>query len=605
MYPSPPQQPQLPRQQTAAAGPVISLTLLDCLTGERENVTQFPRLIHEYNMRGQTVAVEFRAYRGALVLSLATGVVADSVLVNDSPLTSSVSIPAGVTVSLLIGRRLILFRFGADDNWPPYFESNLWQVFDVISGELLGELPPREITTAAVSHGWNLAGCAVCPRGLDTGFRLASVADLLTAPAEADSLVTDAAASGRGRYFCPACWLRFDAGDVLSIAAHESLRNDPVLGPDAMLRFYPTHFNDYGQAIDPMGLPAVDLACPHCRRPLPPGYLDLSHKIFSLIGAPSAGKSYFLAVLTHVLQERLFKDFGLVFKDGDPTGNMLLNLMRTRLFSGSTPEECMLGKTAMEGATYERLPRLGKWVALPRPFIYILNSGENKDDAAATGDDDIDALRNAAVIFYDNAGEHFEPGHNMEDSPGAMHVVSSAGIFFLYDPTSNPRFRRELIDCDDPQLRQHGRADQQDSILSEMEVRVKTKLGLHPAEKIPVPVAILVGKCDVWKRLLDVSALPSPVAGGTLDNAIIDANSARVRSLLAEFCPGLVAHAESLSSDVRYFGVSSLGHSPILLTQGVNTGVLAPDPAKLAPVGIVAPAYWLLSKALPHLIPAK
>ncbi|MFR6032928.1 MAG: hypothetical protein ACLUKN_06930 [Bacilli bacterium] len=30
---------------------------------------------------------------------------------------------------------------------------------------------------------------------------------------------------------CPLCWLKFDIGDAMSIAVHESLRGDPVLGP--------------------------------------------------------------------------------------------------------------------------------------------------------------------------------------------------------------------------------------------------------------------------------------------------------------------------------------------------------------------------------------
>ena len=359
-----------------------------------------------------------------------------------------------------------------------------------------------------------------------------------------------------------------------------------------MLRFSPTHFNDYGQAIDPMGMPSSEIACPHCRRRLPPGFLDIAHKIFSLIGAPSSGKSYFLAVLTRILQEQLFKDFDLVFKDGDPTGNMLLNQMRTKLFSGVTPEECVLGKTALEGSTYERLPRMGKWVMLPRPFVYIL------DDEHST------KPSSAAITFYDNAGEHFEPGLSMEESPGALHVVQSAGIFFLYDPTSNPRFRRVLADSTDPQLHQRGRADQQDSILAEMEVRIKRMLGLAPMEKVPMPIALLIGKCDVWAKLFDARQLPCPVHDKRLDQGIIDANSGKLRELLVEYCPGLIAHAETLSHNVRYFAISSLGHSPMPLASGPNQGMLAPDPQKLNPVGIEAPAYWLLSRAFPQLIPS-
>ncbi|MDR1817034.1 MAG: hypothetical protein LBR07_02415 [Puniceicoccales bacterium] len=603
-----------------AAPAAPTLVLVDCLSGERETITQFPRHIHEYNLRGHTVAVEFRISHGNIVLALSAGVVAGSVLVNDTPLTSAVTIPAGATISLLIGKRLLLFRVDDGAEWPPFFEPNLWQCFDTQNDTLLAELPPLEITPTAVSHGWNLSNCAVCPRGMETGFRLDRVADLLNLT---DTVGTTggsvAGVTDHGKHFCPACWLRFDAGDALSIAAHDQLRGDPLLGPEQMLRFSPTRFNDLGQAIDPMGLPTVELACPHCRRQLPPGYLDQQHKILSLIGAPGSGKSYFLAVLTQLLHEHLHSDFGLVFKDGDPTGNILLNQMRTRLFSGFTPEECILAKTAVDGANYERLPRLGRWVALPRPFIFTITGTDNNVDSNAAGTDsvadDLDAFdaetagtdalqRNAAVIFYDNAGEHFLPGVNTDDSPGALHILNSAGILFLYDPTSNPRFRQELADSSDLQLRQHGRADQQDSILAQMEVSMKSKLGIHPFDKIPVPVAILVGKCDVWKRLLDVSALPPVIRAGKLDTAALDANSARVRALLEHFNPGLVAQAETLSNNVRYFGVSSLGHSPVLIEDGLNAGVLAPDPARLAPIGVTAPAYWLLSQTLPALFPA-
>jgi hypothetical protein len=123
-----------------------------------------------------------------------------------------------------------------------------------------------------------------------------------------------------------------------------------------------------------MGLACTDIACPHCRRQLPPGFLEMPQSILSLIGAPSSGKSYFLAAATHVLQEKLARDFGLAFKDGDPTGNMLLNQMRNSLFSATTPDQALLGKTALEGATYEKLPRLGRMVSLhDLLFIRLVN----------------------------------------------------------------------------------------------------------------------------------------------------------------------------------------------------------------------------------------
>ena len=83
----------------------------------------------------------------------------------------------------------------------------------------------------------------------------------------------------------------------MNIAAHASLRGDPVLGEFEMQRFQATRFNDRGVALDPMNIPAPDQACPHCRRKLPPGFLDRPHYIFSIVGAPSSGTSYYLSVL--------------------------------------------------------------------------------------------------------------------------------------------------------------------------------------------------------------------------------------------------------------------------------------------------------------------
>jgi hypothetical protein len=575
------------------------LTLVDCLSGAVSTSGRFPQLLNASDLHGRVVAIEFRCMRDVVVLSIAAGFVSSTILVNGTPLVAAVSLPPGDVFTLQFGTRLLLLQVNAPEDWPRSFDPTLWNAYDIESGELLGQAAPYEIPAAAASQGWPAATCAIYPGGLDSGFLLADVAETLSARATPHADPAPRALSAgilenaeTGKYLCPACWLRFDAGDAFNIATHESLRGDPVLGDNAMLRFYPARFNDSGQALDPKGLPSTDLACPHCRRQLPPGYLDLSLRIFSLIGAPSAGKSYFLAVLTRVLAERLYQDFGIVFKDGDPSGNTVLNQMRTRLFSGSTPEECALGKTAMEGgATYELLLRHGRVVAMPRPFIYTLGDG------AAPG------AGGTAMIFYDNAGEHFEPGHDMVDKPGALHVAHSSGIFFLFDPTSNLAFRRALLGhASDPQLSQNNQ-DQQDGILAEMEVRVKKMLALGPREKLPVPVAFLVGKCDVWQGLLDARTLPRPVRDGVFDPAIVDQNSAQVRAMFARLCPGLVAQAESLSEDVRYFAISSLGHSPFPISSGECAGMLAPDPRKLAPIGIEAPAYWLLHKAVPALLP--
>ena len=90
--------------------------------------------------------------------------------------------------------------------------------------------------------------------------------------------------------------------------------------------------------------------------------------------------------------------------------------MKNRLFAGSSSEDAMLIKTQLEGEMYERLQRHDRVVALPRPFVFSLSD-------PGTGHD-------CSLIFYDNAGEHFEPGIANEESPGTLPRGEFLGYLF-------------------------------------------------------------------------------------------------------------------------------------------------------------------------------
>ncbi len=458
-------------------------------------------------------------------------------------------------------------------------DTSKWLVFYSETGRIEDEVPFARLKSSVLSRGLNGAGIAICPRGFEIGFMFSSVFGD-DKPSDISSAVPILSESSEA-VTCPLCWLKFDVGDAMSIAVHESLRGDPVLGPDEMLRFLPTSFNEDGVALDPAGMPAPDVACPHCRKKLPPNYLELERRIFSIVGAPSSGKSYYLSALIRQLQSSLYKNFNIVLKDLDPSGNMLLTQMKNSLFSAKNPEDAILAKTALEGLMYERYPRFGKMVALPKPMTYSLS----KDGAAGT-----------SIIFYDNAGEHFEPGLDIEESPGAMHVASSSGIFFLFDPAANRNFKAAIGDYPDPQLTIDGRLDQQDTILSEMEVRIKRILAIEPSKKIDTPLAVLIGKCDIWRHLLK-EPLGNPVAGGKLDLSIVEANSKVLRDFLIATDPSIAASAESISKNIKYFAVSALGHSPQMLTEGPCAGKIAPIPSKINPIDVEIPAIWALSQS--------
>ena len=169
----------------------------------------------------------------------------------------------------------------------------------------------------------------------------------------------------------------------------------------------------------------------------------MPHHIISIVGDQSAGKSYYLSVLLKMLPTSLYDSFSVVFQDADPAGNALLNEMKQTLFGAQTPEGARLVKTQLEGGMYVRLPRYGRMVALPKPFVYSVASSKDESNRCA-------------LIFYDNAGEHFQPGRDSAESPGAQHVASSSGIVFLFDPFNSPDFRREISDRRGPAVGKAG-----------------------------------------------------------------------------------------------------------------------------------------------------
>ena len=395
--------------------------------------------------------------------------------------------------------------------------------------------------------------------------------------------------SDNGEFTCPICWLKFDRGDVMHVAVHDSLFGDPLLGEEQMKRFHATRFNDRGQALDECGIPCTEIACPHCRRTLAPGFFDEPHKIFSIVGAPQSGKSYYLTVLIKLLQTTLFRDFGVVFRDADPSGNAPINEMKAHLFSAQNPAQAFLTKTQLEGAMYERLPRYDRMVTLPKPFIYSLSGAESDDE-------------NCSIVFYDNAGEHFQPGQDSTNSPGAQHIASSDAIFFLFDPTINPDFRRSISGSEDPQFKSQV-SDQQDIILAETEVRIKKLLGLGRREKVQTPLAIIIGKCDSWIDKIGSENLKNPIVDGTLDVGAVEANSQLVRNLMEEHCPYVIANAERISSDVCYFAASAFGHTPVTFEDDKGVSRIGPDPQKINPMYVEIPTLWALSRVRPGLVP--
>ena len=577
--------------------------LLDCLTGEWNPVSQLPFEIgsdegvdlrlNGVNACGKHCALALVKDRGLCLVKRDDRA---AVLLNGLPAELE-DLALEQDYSLQIGAHLLLLRGSKElERWRAQIDHTTWSVYHPDTEESVGPWPLTDLCRMAKANHWSPLAIAV-PTGATMGFHLRQFPGIFGAPIQectvrsAGTAVDPPTEEGficpgdKGALTCPVCWLTFDLGDIMHVAVHDSLRGDPLLGQDASLRFHATQFNDRGQALDAFGLPCADIACPHCRRILPSGFTEVKHHILSIVGDQSAGKSYYLSVLIKLLPIALYRHFGVTFYDADPAGNAMLNEMKKTLFSAQSPEEARLVKTQLEGAMYERLPRYGRIVPLPKPFVFYLHSVHAPE-------------QRCSAIFYDNAGEHFQPGRDSADSPGAQHVASSSGILFLFDPFNHPEFRKSMNGQPDPQL-ERPVLDQQDIILSELKVRVKKLRNLGMAEKIEQPFAVLAGKCDAWMHRLGANPFVDPVRDGRLDLASVRQNSEKVRSLMLEIAPAIVANAEGISRNVLYFPVSSFGHPPVK----IGSGDYVPDPRQLRPILVEVPVLWILSQVRPELVP--
>lgn len=593
--------------------------LVDCVRMQRFEVSEFPCAVgpagHCHVSRTQD---------GSVILDRTSPEAA--VLLNGIPLEEARLLEEGIDYSLKVNGNFYLLRGDKElDRWIGGLNFHRWILQDINSGETIGAVPFAEIPGFAAQNRINGYEVITTVEGARQAFYLKDVVPQITpvAPeASAEEMVRPSAPSSgdfgaesedpfgndgvqintvSGEFTCPHCWQHFDRGDVMWIAKHPSLR-DPDLGEDYSLRFFPTSFDELGRAVDGMGVRCSDMACPNCKSKLPPQFLDLETYIISIVGAPSAGKSYYLTSMINQLEEALPRHFGLAFKDSDASGNAIVSDMRAKLFSDSTnPAEIALDKTVPGGEMFRSWERDGRRVKLPKPFTYLVSPFSA----------DTDGSRTLHLVFYDNAGEQFEPaeraeGSDSSDVDSTQHLASSAAILFLYDPASNVRFRKMLRGKDDPQLTDEKflKLNRQDNIIAEMRNRIMSELNVDANERISTPLLMLIGKYDLWAGLLP-EPIREPLPGGGIDLEAIASNSNLIRNFLLQTSPGVVANAESISSEVVYFPVSPIGHSPRkFLPPGETLERIGPVPGLVNPLYPETPVLYILSRLHPELFPS-
>ena len=492
----------------------------------------------------------------------------------------------------IISSGCFLCWYGAESHRPDFsqFNPKLWYIFDSSTQAWKG---PMNIVQLPEYASKMPADTLASFQGLDgAAFQLKDLNEVAEYCRQNNKLADkqESPSDELTSYRCPSCWEEFPPETALAISAHPDLIGDELAGEDAMLRFQPKNFDSKGLPLDSMGTPCVDFACPHCHHKLPPFFQATHQHIFSLVGVPASGKTYFLASMVHQLEHELPRDFGLPFRDANPQGNSDLSNMCMRLFSAQSPQEAYLGKTRLEGSLYQDVWRHGHFASMPHPFIYNLNKGAKAH----------------SIVFYDNAGESYEPGRSGEEHPATDHLSVASAILYLFDPTTNPGFRGLLKDNQDPQLkRQLHPPGRQSLLLAETEMRLRTRLNMPPGEKVDVPFALIIGKCDTWQHPLGPEPLLPAVKNGILLTEHIKANSDRLRQFLFNVSPYICTNAEAISSNVRYFAASALGSSPVEFTdERTGTTLIGPASGKITPIRVIDPILWAFNSIEPDLLPS-
>ena len=309
----------------------------------------------------------------------------------------------------------------------------------------------------------------------------------------------------RTRVTCPHCWASFAPEDTRWVAVHPDLQRDPRVDPGG-LRFLPTRFNVEGNAIDPRGQVCQELACPSCHLRVPRPLFEMAPLFASIAGTPSCGKTYFLASMTWRLRHSLPKCFAMTFSDADPVSNLLLNEYENQQFFNPVPDALVkLAKTQEHGDLYDTVMYGEQLVEYPRPFLFAIRPSANHPNYAQS------SRVSRLLCLYDNAGESFEPGKDDVSAPVTRHLAQAQVIMFCFDPTQDPRLRKECqARTTDPQVVTALETRRQEAVFHELVDRVRRHAGLHQNQKHSRPLVIIVTKFDVWWPLIGDRDLPSP-----------------------------------------------------------------------------------------------
>jgi hypothetical protein len=314
--------------------------------------------------------------------------------------------------------------------------------------------------------------------------------------------------------------------------------------------------------------------CPRCHSRLPVNFGKVSSQLIAMVGARYTGKTVYMTVLIHELQNRVGKHFGAAVVGSDDETLRRFSLDYERRLYGAG----QLFSTTPSAAT--------RTAGLVAPLVFSFTIPRPcRFPAPLPGRA---RSRQSLLSFFDTAGEDQISQDNVERN--ARYLASADGIILLLDPLQMPGARR-LAAPGVPLPDLGPNPDRPVHVLVRVTRMLQERLPLRPGEPIPKPLAVAFSKLDaLWHRFPAGSPLRVPeseAAHFDVEDSL--AVHEYVRAQLHDWDGAQIDNIVQQSyRQYRYFGLSGLGESPTRDNRVSDRAI--------RPYRVSDPFLWLLSE---------
>lgn len=271
---------------------------------------------------------------------------------------------------------------------------------------------------------------------------------------------------------------------------------------------------------------------------LPPTFGRTPNLIFAMIGAKSAGKSHYLAVLIDQLKNRV-----------GPALKLLLEPVNDRTMQRYDEEfyAPVYRRRTVIGGTHSAVTRASV------PLIYTLSFSK----PTVFGGSKI--VSTVTIVFFDTAGEDLNSRDVM--STVNKYIYRADGLLLLLDPLQLNDVRAKLGNGSHLPEQYAETMD----IVTRVSDLIRMGRDIGTTEKVKVPMAVAFSKMDAVSSLIDpqyqLKATPNHVGG--FDVADFQAINGEMQSLVAQWQgDGILNQVGTMYQRYGFFGLSALGCNP-------------------------------------------